>query len=245
MLEDFKRGAIRWGALTANLQSFKDYAGAGKNITIGKFFNRCNELDAYTVFCCGVENSTDWMNDDETFIRFLEYINRPDDSQGGQLRVAEGFSEPFLENSKGLIFEFGNEVWGGNAHDAQIGENYNNYTEWCRQIARKMRAKAYYNSTKIVLVYSARNPGRESSYGLNDKIIDGDTGEVDWIAPSVYVGGNLDYDPAFPPAKSELDYYKNLRLRADSYLSGIVSSHKFEVEKTGRIFKQYMYESNT
>lgn len=245
MLNDLKPGAIRWGALTANPLSFKDYVGSGKNVTVGKFFTRCNDLDAYTVFCCGVENNTDWIKNDETFIHFLEYVNGPDETIGGKIRVSEGYTEPFLKNSKGLIFEFGNEVWGGVTHNAQIGENYNNYALWCRQIATKMRASEFYDSSKIVLVYSARNPSREASYGLNDKIIDGDKGEVDWIGPSGYIGGNLDYDPAFPPAKSELDYYNNVRLRADSYLSGIATSHKFEVEKTGRIFKQYMYESNT
>ena len=245
LLEDLKPGCVRWGALTANPLSFKDYTGAGKNVTIGKFFNLCNDLSAYTVFCCGVENGTDWIKNDETFIRFLEYVNGPDDSEGGKLRVAEGYSEPFLKNSKGLIFEFGNEVWGGNAHNAQIGENYNNYADWCREIATKMRASEYYDSTKIVMVYSSRYPSREHSYGLNDKIIVGDTGEVDWTGPSGYIGGNLNYDPAFPPAESELEYYQNVRNRADNYLKGMVSSHKFEVERTGRIFKQYMYESNT
>ncbi|MCF6358616.1 MAG: hypothetical protein L3J54_12505, partial [Draconibacterium sp.] len=245
LLKDLQPGAIRWGALTANPLSFSSYVGAGKSVTIGRFFKRCNDLDAYTVFCCGVENSTDWIKNDETFIRFLEYINGPDETEGGRLRVAEGYTEPFLKNSKGLIFEFGNEVWGGDAHRAQIGENYNNYAKWCRKIATKMRASEYYDSTKITLTYSARYPSREYSYGLNDKLIIGDAGEVDWTAPSGYLGGNLNYDPALPAAESELEYYKNVRQRADKFLSGIILAHKFEVEKTGRIFKQYMYESNT
>ncbi len=245
LFEDLKPGAIRWGALTANPLSFDDYTGAGKSVTIGKFMARCNEFNAYTAFCCGVENSTDWRQDPETFVRFIEYINGPDDSPGGQLRVAEGFTEPLLKNSPGLIFEFGNEVWGKTTHNAQIGADYVVYAEWCREMALKMKASPYYDSTKIFLAYSSRYPARESSYGLNEKIIDGTDGEVEWTAPSGYLGGNLNYDPAFPPADSELEYYQNVRNRADIFLDGMFSSHKYEVVETGRLLEQYMYESNT
>lgn len=246
LFNDLKPGAIRWGALTANPLSFSDYAGAGKSVTIGKFMARCNEFGAFTTFCCGVENSTDWRKDPDTFLRFLEYINGPDDTPGGQLRVAEGYSEPFLKNSPGLIFEFGNEVWGGaGLHNAQIGEDYNEYAKWCREIAAKMKASPYYDSTKIFLAYSARYPSREKSYGLNDKIIEGNDGIVDWLAPSGYLGGNLNYDPALPQANSELEYYQNVRQLADTYLSGMLNSHKYEVNQTGYLMKQYMYESNT
>lgn len=246
LLGDLKPGAIRWGALTANPLSFSDYAGANKSVTIGKFMERCNQFGAFTTFCCGVKNSTDWRSDPETFIRFLEYINGPDDTEGGQLRAAEGYTEPFLENSPGLIFEFGNEVWGGSGlHNAEIGEDYNAYAEWCREIATKMKSSPYYDSTKIFLVYSARYPSLAASYGLNQKLILGDEGEVDWLGPSGYLGGNLNYDPELPPSESELQYYANVRNRADQYLSGMIASHKYEVEKTGRVMEQYMYESNT
>ncbi|MFH0756743.1 MAG: T9SS type A sorting domain-containing protein [Bacteroidota bacterium] len=245
LLEDLQPGAIRWGALTANPLSFKNYAGAGKKVTIAKFMDRCNQLSAYTAFCCGVENRTDWRTNPETFERFLEYINGPGDTPGGRLRVAEGFTEPLLPDSPGLIFEFGNEVWGSSAHDAQIGSNYVTYANWCREMARVMKASPWYDSTKIVLAYSSRYPSREDSYGLNDKIIAGDRGEVEWTAPSGYLGGNLNYDPEFPPADSELEYYQNVRNRADRYLEGMVASHKFEVQETGRLMEQYMYESNT
>lgn len=245
LLEDLKPGAIRWGALTANPLSFSDYTGAGKSVTIGKFINRCNEFNSFTAFCCGVENSADWRQDPETFVRFIEYINGPDDTPGGQLRVEEGFTEPFLKNSPGIIFEFGNEVWGASAHNAQIGSNYVAYAEWCREMALKMKSSPYYDSTKMYLAYSSRYPAREQSYGLNEKLIRGTDGEVEWTAPSGYLGGNLDYDPAFPPADSELEYYQNVRNRANLYLNGMISSHKYEVEQTGRLMEQYMYESNT
>ncbi len=245
LLEDLQPGAIRWGALTANPLSFSDYVGAGKSVTIGKFIERCNQFGAYTAFCCGVENSTDWRKNPDTFLRFLEYINGPDDTPGGKLRVAEGYSEPFLKNSPGLIFEFGNEVWGANAHNAQIGSDYNAYAEWCREMAAMMKASPYYDSAKIYLTYSSRYPSREKSYGLNEKIIDGNDGIVDWTAPSGYLGGNLNYDPALPPANSELEYYANVRDLADDFLGGMLNSHKYEVDKTGRLMKQYMYESNT
>ncbi len=245
LLNDLQPGAIRWGALTANPLNFSDYTGAGKSVTIGKFIERCNEFGAFTAFCCGVDNNTDWRKNPDTFLRFLEYVNGPDDTPGGQLRTAEGYSEPFLKNSPGLIFEFGNEVWGANAHNAQIGSDYNAYAKWCREMATKMKTSPYFDSTKIYLVYSSRYPGREQSYGLNEKIIDGDNGEVDWTAPSGYLGGNLNYDRALPQANSELDYYNNVRNLADGFLSGMINSHKYEVDKTGRLMKMYLYESNT
>ena len=245
LFKDLQPGAIRWGALTANPLSFKDYAGNRSKVNIAKFIDQCNQLNACAAFCCGVENSTDWRKEPETFLRFMEYINGPKNSPGGQLRYADGFTEPLLPNSPGLIFEFGNEVWGRSAHNAQIGADYVAYANWCREMARLMKSSPYYDSTKIVLVYSARYPSREDSYGLNDKIIDGGKGEVEWTGPSGYLGGNLDYDPEFPPAESELEYYQNVRDRADRYLKGMVSSHRYEVEETGRLMKQYMYESNT
>ena len=245
LLNDLQPGAIRWGALTANPLSFEDYAGTGKDVTIARFMDRCNQVNAYTAFCCGVENSTDWRKDPETFIRFLEYINGPEDTPGGALRVADGFTEPLLPQSPGLIFEFGNEVWGSSAHDAQIGSNYTTYAKWCREMALLMKSSPWYDPSKIFLVYSARYPSREDSYGLNDKIIDGDRGEVEWTGPSGYLGGNLDYDPEFPPADSELEYYQNVRNRADRYLAGMVASHRYEVGETGQLKEQYLYESNT
>ncbi len=244
MLDELKPGAIRWGALTANPLNFSDYIGTGKDVTIAKFMNLCNNYGAYTVFCSGVKNSTDWMTDEQTFTNFLEYIAGPAGTTYGDMRIAEGFTESLLENSTGLIFEFGNEVWGGNSHSAEIGEDYTSYGQWCREIAVLMKASQYYDEEKIKLVYSGRNPNPSHSYGLNQKVISGDQGEVEYLAFSGYLGGNLNYDPAIPVGDSELDYFKNGLERVKDNLEGLDFYAKKTIEGNGGFKPSYLYESN-
>ncbi|NJM93240.1 MAG: hypothetical protein HC842_00015 [Cytophagales bacterium] len=252
LLGDLQPGAIRWGAIDANDLSFSTFSGAGKSVTLGEFITRCTEFNALANITCGVDTITDWMSDKNTFLRFLEYINGPDNTPGGKLRVAEGYTEPFLKNSPGLIFEFGNEVWGGSSkkegtvdHHAPIGENYADYRDWCREVALLMKQSPYYDSSKIVLVASTRYPNLIDSYGLNDYIIQGDTGLIDWTGPSGYLGGNLTYDPAIPAYNTELQYYRGRQQYMFQQLSGMVNSKILEISKAGRPMPMYLYESNT
>jgi len=244
LIRELETAAIRWGALTANPLSFADYIGTGKAMTIGKFMNFCNEVDAYTVFCCGVEDATDWRKDPQTFVNFLEYIAGPSESTYGAKRAEEGFTEPLIETSRGLVFEFGNEVWGGSSHDAQIGTDYVAYGEWCREMAGLMKASEYYDSTRMFLVYSGRDPDPGDSYGLHEKLLDGDQGEVDWLAVSGYMGGNLNYSPEIDPGKTELDYYKNGIAYMSRNLDGLVSTMDLVLNYSGRFKPTYFYESN-
>ncbi|MDA3823854.1 MAG: hypothetical protein PF450_14755, partial [Bacteroidales bacterium] len=244
MFEELKPGGIRWGALTANPLNFKDYIGAGKSVTIGKFMNLCNQYNAMTVFCSGVQNATDWMVDTNTFSNFMEYIAGPAGTTYGDIRIAEGYTTSLLENSPGLIFEFGNEVWGSIYHEAEIGANYVAYAEWCREMAEIMRASPYYDANKIKLAYSGRNPSPDNSYGLNDKLLLGDRGEVDLIALSGYLGGNLDYDPAIPTGDSELDYYKNAMELVALNIRGLDSYARMSLIESDKVKSSYLYESN-
>jgi chitodextrinase len=244
LLRELEVAGIRWGALTANPLNFSDYIGAGKNMTFGRFINFCNELDAYSIITCGVENSTDWMTDPETFLHFLEYVAGPADSEYGAIRAAEGYTGSLLEGSRGLVFEFGNEVWGAAAHDAQIGSDYTAYGKWCREMARLMRSSDYYDPEKIYLVYSGRNPNPADSYGLNEKLMTGDTGEVDWLSVSGYLGGNLNYSPEIDPGESELDYYRNGYAAVHRNLEGLVETMRETVKASGEIKPTYMYEAN-
>ena len=210
LLKELGVSAIRWGALTANPLNFKDYIGSGRAMTFGRFMDFCNEIGAYTVITCGVEDATDWRQDPATFTNFLEYLGGPSSSTYGAKRAEEGYTESLLEGSRGLVFEFGNEVWGGTSHDAQIGADYTKYGAWCREMATLMRASEFYNDERIFLTYSGRNPHPNdfSSY-LHESLLNGDKGEVDWLAVSGYMGGNLDYSPEIDPGESELDYYRN------------------------------------
>ena len=244
LLKELEVGAIRWGALTANPLNFKDYIGAGKQMTFGRMMDFCNEIGAYTVICCGVEDATDWRTDPETFSNFLEYLAGGAESEYGAKRVAEGYTESLLDGSRGLIFEFGNEVWGGNAHDAQIGSDYTEYGQWCREMAAVMRASEYYDTEKIYLTYSGRRPVASDSYGLYERLVDGDQGEVDWLAVSGYLGGNLSYSPEIDPGESELDYFKNGISEMIRNINGLEETMDVILQTCGDIKPTYMYEAN-
>ncbi len=244
ILKELEVAGIRWGALTANPLSFKDYIGSGKSMTFGRMMDFCNEIGAYTVICCGVEDATDWRTNPETFANFLEYLAGPSESEYGAKRVAEGYEESLLEGSRGLIFEFGNEVWGGASHDAQIGSDYAAYGQWCREMATLMRASEYYDQEKIQLVYSGRSPVPSDSYGLHESLLEGDTGEVDWLAVSGYLGGNLNYSPEIDPGDSELDYYKNGLVEMNRNLVGLEETMDVILQASGNFKPTYMYEAN-
>lgn len=244
LIREHESAAIRWGALTANPLNFTDYIGAGKAMTIARFMNFCNETDAYTVFTCGVEDNTDWRKDPQTFVHFLEYLAGPAESTYGAKRAAEGFTDPLLDESRGLIFEFGNEVWGGNSHDAQIGSDYKAYGQWCREMALLMKASPYYDSTRIFLTYSGRYPRSGDSYGLHESLLDGDRGEVDWLAVSGYMGGNLSYSPEVDPGQSELDYYRNGIAYMSRNLDGLRETMDLVLQYSGGLKPSYFYEAN-
>jgi chitodextrinase len=245
LIKELEVAALRWGALTANPLNFSDFIGAGKAMTFGRMMDFCNEIDAYTVITCGVEDATDWRTDPETFTNFLEYLAGPSDSEYGAIRAEEGFTDPLLDGSRGLVFEFGNEVWGGTSHDAQIGTDYVAYGEWCREMATLMRASEYYDTEKIYLVYSGRNPHPvDYSQTRHEQVLTGDTGEVDWLAVSGYLGGNLDYSPEIDPGASELDYYKNGISAMVRNLEGLELTMEIILQASGDFKPTYMYESN-
>ncbi len=254
LLGELKPAVIRWGAIDANTRSFDEYTGAAaphNGFTIGKFMERAAEFGSNVSFTCGMNASTDWMTtdtkfDESTFLKFLEYVNGPDNTPGGQLRVAEGYTTPFLEKHDMLIFEFGNEVWGRSAHFSPIGDDYNAYAAECRRIADIMKASPYYDADKIRLVISTRYPSISSSYGLNEKTIKGDDGSVDWTGPSGYIGGNLNYDPEISASNSELDYYEEVYDRIKLYTKGMTESHAYEIKNrgNGEYMPMYLYESN-
>ncbi len=233
LLQDLHAGTVRWGALTANPLSFS--SNINTNTSIGDFMNLCNELDAYTTFTCGVSSTADWRNNSTVFLNFLEYINGPSGTTYGDIREGEGYG-PLLDDSKGLIFEFGNEVWGFGAHNADFS-NYEEYGDWCREMAAVMRTSPYWDEDKITLVYSGRNPHPSDSYGLHNDLLEGDTGDIDWLAVSGYLGPIKDYE-------TNLEYYKNTIAAAARDMEGLEKTMESSLSITGDIKATYFYEGN-
>lgn len=244
LLDELRPSLLRWGALTANPLTFAGHIGTCKKVTFAKFMDVCNKYDAYCAITTGIKDGTDWRKDPQTFAHFIEYLNGPASSEYGAIRAAEGITEPLVAGSKGLLIELGNEVWGAGAHNAQIGSDYAAYGKWCREVARVMKASPYWDENKMWIVYSGRNPHPRDSYGLNFRMMLGDSGEVDMIALGGYLGGNLNYDPAIAPGRSEGEYYKNGFKRMQHNIDGLDLTIKWMREQIDQYKPSFFYETN-
>jgi hypothetical protein len=244
LVKDFQAGAIRWGAISANSKSFAGSVGTGKQNTYGKMLNLANEMDAWFALTVGVQNGIDYRTEPKTFLYLLEYLAGDPSTTWGAVRASEGFTEPLLQKGKGILLEFGNEVWGAAAHDAEIGSDYTKYAQWVREMTDVVRSSPYYDPEKIVMVYSGRYPHPDSSYGVNTRVLTGDRGHAESLAVSGYLGGNLSYDPEIPAGKSELDYYKSGIDMARNNMNGLVLTMKETLSLTGTLKTFYLYESN-
>lgn len=244
LVKDFEAGAIRWGAISANSKSFQGSVGSGKSNTYAKMLNLANEIDARFALTVGVQNGIDYRTDPNTFLHLLEYLAGDASTTWGAVRASEGFTEPLLQQGKGILLEFGNEVWGAAAHDAEIGSDYAAYARWVREMSDVVRSSPYYDPEKIIMVYSGRYPHPDSSYGVNTKVLTGDKGHVESLGVSGYLGGNLSYDPEIPKGKSELDYYKNGIAMSRKNMEGFVLTMKEMFSLTGTLKTFYLYESN-
>jgi hypothetical protein len=244
-LSDLEPGIFRWGTLDANVKSFSNHTGPGRDTTIGKFMNLAIESNSYASFTCGVTKSTDWIQDPATFTRFMEYIGDPTGATpGGSLRVAEGYVDPFISNIKGIVIELGNEVcWSTNAAiPGEIGDDWGKYGKWCRDMAKIIKSSPYYDSTKIFISYSSRSP--VDSYGGNQALLFGDKHEVDWMSISGYMGGNLGYDAKVPSGASELLYYKSGTKVMVDFLKGLEDLMDQDQGITGKYRPFFYYEAN-
>ena len=244
LVRDFRPGAIRWGAIPANSKSLEGSSGPGKVNTYAKMISMANSMDAWFALTVGVQEGLDYRTDPETFLHLLEYLEGDSSTTWGAVRAAEGYKEPLLSSGKGILLEFGNEVWGAQAHDANIGADYFKYAQWVREMSDVIKTSPYYDPEKIILVTSGRNPHPDDSYWVNIRVLTGDTGHVDCLGVSGYLGGNLNYDPDIPAGNSELDYYKNGLERAGKNMDGFVLTMKEMVQLTGTVKSFYLYESN-
>ncbi len=243
-ITELRPANIRWGGIGANNLRFDNYIGDDKNATIADFAHLCIQNNAYMSFTCGMEETTDWITDENTFLHFLEYLGGPSTSTYGEIRANEGYTEPLLNQLKGLIFEFGNEVWGASHHFAPIGEDYSEYGDWARDIAEKMKTSPYFDENLIRFTYSGRNPNPNRSYGLNEKLLKEDTGQVDILALGGYIGANFD-GAEIDQGDSYLDYFKNCREDAFLDISGLDYYNKLSIKLTGEFKPGFFYETNT
>lgn len=244
IVEAFKPGAIRWGAISANSKSFQGSVGTGKVNTYGKMLNFANQIGARFSLTVGVQEGIDYITEPKTFLYLLEYLAGDASTTWGAVRASEGFTEPLLQKGKGILLEFGNEVWGAASHDAQIGSDYAKYAKWVRDMSDVVRSSPYYDPEKILMVYSGRNPHPDNSYGVNTKVLTGDRGHAESLAVAGYMGGNLNYDQDVPKGDTELEYYKSGFELAKKNMDGFVLTMKEMLSLTGTIKTFYLYESN-
>ncbi|GJM64341.1 fibronectin type III domain-containing protein [Persicobacter diffluens] len=237
---------IRWGAITANSISFAASTGVDKVATYGEVMELCVETDAAFSLVVGVSNSVDYMTDSEaTFIKLMDYVAGDSSTPGGQLRAAEGYEDPFLPQLPAFVIELGNEVWGGDAHRAEIGKNYAEYAKWCREMAAIIKAHPAYDPEKIKIVYSGRYPDKESSGDKNKQVLSGDNGALDVLGVSGYLGGDFRYDNTIGPEGSELNYYKNRYAFFAKRFHGIIETLYVDMFRFGKhVMPMYAYETN-
>ncbi len=246
ILDELQPAGIRWGGIGANYEDFNLSVGAyQKNkMTLGDFAYLSSLYGGYVQLTTGVNTATDWMKNPATFSHFIEYLAGPAGTTWGDLRIAEGYTEPFDQTLNAIIIEIGNEVWGFDAHGADgFNADYNNYAPWARKMtSEQIKASSYFNSDKMLVSFSGRSP--EDNYGLHAKLFNGDDGEMDLLDISGYLGGNLSYDPAIEPGQSQLDYHKNSYKVLRQKLDGLNYIYKDMFKWMSRRVPMYMYEGN-
>jgi hypothetical protein len=245
LLKEFNPASLRFGGIDANGESLKYTSGKGSetSFSYADWLNMANILNSKAYISIGVGAKTDFVTDPtNTFKTFVEYMaGDASTTIGGAIRQSEGYGN-LMANSKGLMIDFGNEVWGQTAHGAPIGIDYNAYGAWARNAANIIKATAGYDPTKMLTSYSGRYPGQ--NYGLHQSLLTGDKGEVDYLSISGYMGGNMDLDPKIPLGKSQLDYHKNSIMTMQTNLHGLKNDWKEMLMYAGRILGMYMYEGN-
>jgi len=230
-------------------------------VTHAQFMDYCNEIDAYYSLCVGTKNgpgglgseyagnyTVDYMDSEngyKVFQNILEYLAGPTTTVYGAIRAGEGFTEPVLtkEKSKGLIIEFGNEVWGRSDHNSPIGDDYDAYGKWCRAMADSMRKSPYWEDVKdlVQFAYSGRDPLVSQQ---NDNVVRGTVpGQVEILALSGYLGGNLDYNPDVDYGQTVNHYYRLRINQAAQSLSGMQAVMRRQIQMLGAPLNTYFYET--
>lgn len=264
-ITDLHPGLLRWGALEANLYAFHKAFGPDSHQALlssgdvaqshARNMDFCNRIGAAYSLCVGMKDgpggygqgdgkdyTVDYVYNPQTFLNLLEYLAGPASSAYGSIRAAEGLSDPVLSRTTGkqLIIELGNESWGANAHNAPMGKDYRKYGEWCRQISRLLKTSPYWPEIgdKVMLAYSGRNVRDQDSYGLNETLLSDDHGELETVAYSGYLGGNMDYDPQVSYGDNVQQYYRE---RVSQMIANLQEMHQKQQSPNAK--KTYFYET--
>lgn len=244
---DLAPGMIRWGTLHANTLSFQNSSGlTAKNransSTFAEFIKFASNLNAHAEIAIGADDNPeiDWRaNPKATMERFIGYIQgtrtitgNANYNLGYRRRLEEGFiNPPLYDNPKTNVYiEFGCEPWGGTSngvgvdHNAGGFDDYKVYALWARELANAAKAIPDFDSTRIKMYYSGREP-HPTEYGSGDMhknlFFSPGPDRLDGYTLGGYVGGNLGYVKEIEPGKSELDYFKNARDEAFKKLIGL------------------------
>ena len=225
----------------------------------------CNQIGAYYSLCIGTKDgegglgsavvnyTVDYVNPatrDQTILNLIEYLAGPKTSTYGAIRSAEGFPEPVVDPKnpkfKGIIIEFGNEVWGKKAHNAPtIASDGATYGKWCRNLANVMKTSPYWDEIKdmVYLVYSGRNPRKDNSWGWNESVYRGHNGEVNTFGPSGYLGGNLEYNPEYTYGENVSQYYRLVQNYMKRNLVGFRETMDDQAKEGSGPLKVFLYET--
>ena len=258
-LKELKPSAIRWGGLGTNFNNFIDGAGYRKNtFTLADWMNMANQVGAKTGISGGVYQDRDWYKDSTTFTKFMDYLGGDASTAFGKKRIEEEGYTNLFDKSPGLIFEFGNEVWGGgciigeasctgvNHASMQWAGKPLDYAIWCRKMAGMMKKSTGYQAykPKIKTFYSGGFTDMNGFGGWNRRVFQADKGEVDGISIGGYMGGNLNYVPEVPRGQSELDYHRNTVAQMKTFWEQIYFMQRDMLKTAGRVLPMYNYEGN-
>jgi hypothetical protein len=246
ILDELQPAAVRWGAIPANSESFAQSVGPYQQskMTLADFAALGARYGGYALLTVGVNSATDWKSNANTFTNFIEYLAGPAGTTWGDVRISEGYAQPFDEQLKGIVIEMGNEVWGFDVHGANaFSSSYDIYAPWARTVSKSfIKTSPYYNPDKMWVAFSGRSP--QENYGLHASLFKGDAGEMDMMGISGYLGGNLNYDPAIDPGESQLDYHKNSYAVFYYNLKGLENVTREMFQTMNRKVPMYMYEGN-
>ncbi len=242
VLKEFNASGYRRGGINSNGESFNESSGPHVTATLtmaDMMYLSNNYGGGYTFLNTGMNTTTDWHQYDSVYLTFLEYLAGDSTTTGGKIRIQEGYDD-LITNANGLVIELGNEVWGFDVYQDAI-DNYTDYSSWARSKNALLRSSPLFDDEKMMISYSGRSP--DIHYGLHRELFIGDTGSLDVLALSGYMGGNLNYD--LDRNKENIPcYYKNYFEYISNKFEGLEQTFFENIEYTGKAFPSYLYEGN-
>jgi len=124
---------------------------------MGEFYELCEYLNAEAWFCLPGTLTLDDVD------LYMEYIGGPKGTKGGDMRIAQGYPNPWTDSLKKIHVEFGNECW--NTIGMFLAGGYNGPDYW-ENLFKRVKASPYYK--KNVICHAA---GQNYSTRMTDRIL--------------------------------------------------------------------------